>query len=95
MPDYKQRFTIKTWAEDDRPREKFSNKGSSALSDAELLAILIGSGNRNESAVDLSKKILQSLLNLVREEIFPMPWKGKALKAAKPFMIFFSHKLVI
>lgn len=51
-------FTIKNWAQDDRPREKLLQKGRSSLSDAELLAILIGSGSRNESAVDLCKKIL-------------------------------------
>lgn len=51
-------FTIKNWAHDDRPREKLLNKGRTSLSDAELLAILIGSGSRNESAVDLCKKIL-------------------------------------
>ena len=51
-------FTIKNWAEDDRPREKLLQKGRSALSDAELLAILIGSGSRNESAVDLCKRML-------------------------------------
>ncbi len=49
---------ISQWAEDDRPREKFLLKGRNALSDSELLAILIGSGNRNESAVDLCKRIL-------------------------------------
>lgn len=53
-----QRLSIKAWAEDDRPREKLILKGRQALSDAELLAILIGSGNRNESAVDLCKRIL-------------------------------------
>lgn len=52
-------FSIKKWAEDDKPREKLLNKGCQALSDAELLAILIGSGSRNESAVDLCKRILQ------------------------------------
>ena len=52
------RNSIKTWNEEDRPREKLLLKGKSTLSDAELIAILIGSGNRNESAVDLSKKIL-------------------------------------
>lgn len=52
------RFTIKNWAQDDRPREKLLSKGRGSLSDAELLAILIGSGSRNESAVDLCKKIL-------------------------------------
>jgi DNA repair protein RadC len=52
--------TIKSWAEDDRPREKLLLKGKSALSDAELIAILIGSGNWNETAVDLAKRILKS-----------------------------------
>ncbi len=55
---YKKTVSIKLWAEDDRPREKLINKGHSALSDAELLAILLGSGSRNESAVDLAKRIL-------------------------------------
>ncbi len=55
--------TIKCWAEDDRPREKLLLKGSSALSDAELIAILIGSGNREESAVQLSQRILQHAQN--------------------------------
>lgn len=49
---------INQWAEDDRPREKFLLKGKSALSDSELLAILIGSGSRNESAVQLCQRIL-------------------------------------
>jgi DNA repair protein RadC len=53
-----QNFSIKHWSEDDKPREKLMLKGKAALSDAELIAILIGSGNRNESAVDLSKRIL-------------------------------------
>lgn len=56
-------FGIKSWAEDDRPREKLLLKGKTALSDAELIAILIGSGSRNESAVDLSKRILLSVDN--------------------------------
>lgn len=61
-------MTIKSWALDDRPREKLRSKGKTALSNAELIAILIGSGNRNESAVDLSKRILLSVdhnLNLI------------------------------
>ncbi|PAM94312.1 hypothetical protein B4N84_14695 [Flavobacterium sp. IR1] len=57
-------FPITNWSEDDRPREKLMLKGKSALSDAELIAILIGSGSRNESAVDLSKRILLSADNL-------------------------------
>jgi DNA repair protein RadC len=56
-------FSIKYWAEDDKPREKLMLKGKSALSDAELIAILIGSGSRNESAVELSKRILSSVDN--------------------------------
>ncbi|WP_010136943.1 RadC family protein [Ochrovirga pacifica] len=51
-------LTIKQWNEEDRPREKLTLKGSNSLSDAELIAILIGSGNRKETAVELSKKIL-------------------------------------
>ena len=50
-------LSIKHWAEDDKPREKLMLKGKQALSDAELVAILIGSGSRNESAVSLSKRI--------------------------------------
>jgi DNA repair protein RadC len=56
-------FSIKNWAEDDKPREKLMLKGKQALSDAELIAILIGSGTRNESAVELSKRILASVDN--------------------------------
>ncbi len=56
-------FPITNWSEDDKPREKLMLKGKSVLSDAELIAILIGSGSRNESAVDLSKKILASVDN--------------------------------
>ena len=54
-------FSIKNWSEDDRPREKLLHKGRLALSDAELIAILIGSGSRDESAVSLSKRILASV----------------------------------
>jgi len=61
-------MTIKSWALDDRPREKLRSKGKTTLSNAELIAILIGSGNKKESAVDLSKRILLSVehnLNLL------------------------------
>lgn len=54
---------IKDWAEEDRPREKLLAKGIISLSDAELIAIIIGSGNTEDSAVELSKKILQSANN--------------------------------
>lgn len=58
---------IRSWAEDDRPREKLLLKGKAALSDAELIAILIGSGNTEETAVGLSKRILASLNNQLSE----------------------------
>ena len=55
--------SIKNWATEDRPREKMLAKGREALSDAELIAILIGSGNNNESAVDLSRRVLKDANN--------------------------------
>ena len=65
MKEYKFSFSIKKWSEDDRPREKLLLKGKNALSHAELIAILINSGNKEESAVALSKRILASVaLNL-------------------------------
>ena len=62
-----QSTTIKSWAEDDRPREKLNKKGRAALSDAELLAILIGSGTRNVSALELSRSILSESQNCFAE----------------------------
>lgn len=56
-------FPITSWAEDDRPREKLARIGAENLSDAELIAILIGSGNPKESAVDLMKRILKDCDN--------------------------------
>ncbi len=53
--------SIKNWATEDRPREKMLEKGREALSDAELIAILIGSGNNKESAVDLSRRIMRDV----------------------------------
>lgn len=55
--------SIKSWAEEDRPREKLLSKGKGALTDAELLAILIGSGSRTLTAVDLAKQILAAYQN--------------------------------
>ena len=63
----KQKLNIKEWAEDDRPREKMLKKGVAALSDAELLAILIGSGNTDETAVELTKRILATCGNNLNE----------------------------
>lgn len=61
--EYKAKLNIKDWAEADRPREKMMSKGVSSLSDAEILAILIGSGNKDETAVELSQRILHSVKN--------------------------------
>ena len=58
-----EKLTIAQWSESDQPREKLRDKGPQALSDAELLAILIGSGSREESAVDLMKHILSDCHN--------------------------------
>ncbi|WP_066632170.1 RadC family protein [Labilibacter marinus] len=62
-----QKLSIKEWAVEDRPREKLLSKGISSLSNAELIAILIGSGNREESAVDVSKRILNDVGNNLNE----------------------------
>ena len=53
-----EKLNINQWSADDRPREKFMDRGAEALTNAELLAILIGSGNTKETAVDLMKRIL-------------------------------------
>ena len=58
MKPYENNLSIKSWAEEDRPREKLSAQGRRSLTDAELIAIMIGSGSRNETAVELSKRIL-------------------------------------
>jgi DNA repair protein RadC len=63
MTSFSEIAGIKSWAEDDRPREKLLCKGRGALSDAELIAILLGSGSRNLTAVDLAKHILASTDN--------------------------------
>jgi DNA repair protein RadC len=55
--------TIKCWAEDDRPREKMLLKGKNALSDSEIIAILLGTGSRNKSAVELAQEILKAHQN--------------------------------
>lgn len=62
-----QNIPIKAWSEDDRPREKLIQKGKAALSNSELIAILIGSGNPKETAVDIAKKILDKVNNDINE----------------------------
>ncbi|AZA83416.1 hypothetical protein C1637_21190 [Chryseobacterium lactis] len=70
---------IKFLAEDDRPREKFLQKGKNSLSDSELLAIIMGSGNKEESAIELARKILNSVDN---------SWHQLSLLSVKDLMKF-------
>lgn len=88
--------SIKNWAEDDRPREKLLRKGRFALSDAELLAILIGSGTKSVSALDLAKMILSesgnNLGNLSRKSISDLK-KYKGIGEARAITIFSAMEL--
>lgn len=72
-------MSIKFLAEDDRPREKFLLKGRSSLSDSELLAIIMGSGSRDETAVELARRILTSVNN---------NWSQLSLLSVKDLMKF-------
>ena len=89
-------FPITNWAEDDKPREKLMLKGKGALSDAELIAILIGSGSRNESAVDLSKRILGSVsanLNALGKLTLAQLTQFKGIGDAKAISIIAAMEL--
>src|SRR5690606_17404186 len=90
------RVTIKAWAEADRPREKLLERGRRALSDAELLAILIGSGSRGESAVELCKRILHDrgndLNNLSRLSVSEL-CRYKGIGEAKAISIIAALEL--
>lgn len=72
-------MALKFLAEDDRPREKFLQKGKNSLSDSELLAIIMGSGNREESVLELARKILASVNN---------NWHQLSLLSVKDLMKF-------
>lgn len=91
------RLTIRDWNEDDRPREKMARKGASSLSDAELLAILIGSGNRDESAVELSRRIMRecgdNLNELARLTISDLCKRFKGIGEAKAITIMAALEL--
>lgn len=91
-----QNLTIKNWAEDDQPREKLMLKGKQVLSDAELIAILIGSGSRNESAVELSKRILASVdnnLNVLGKMSIQQLMTFKGIGEAKAISIIAATEL--
>lgn len=91
MQTDEKRLTIREWSEDDRPREKMLRKGTSSLSDAELLAILIGSGNRDESAVELARRIMRecddNINELARLTIDDLCKKFKGIGEAKAITI--------
>ncbi|WP_167596260.1 RadC family protein [Leeuwenhoekiella sp. ZYFB001] len=96
MQQNSESFSIKQWSLDDRPREKLLQKGKDALSDAELVAILIGSGSRNESAVALSKRILASVdhnLNALGKLSVSQLMKFKGIGAAKAVSIAAATEL--
>lgn len=88
-------FAIKDWSDDDKPREKLMLKGKDSLSDAELLAILIGSGSRNESAVALSQRILASVdsLNSLGKMSINQLMKFKGIGEAKAITIIAALEL--
>ena len=90
------KLSIKNWQNDDRPREKLLLKGKQALSNAELIAILIGSGNTKESAVELAQRIMQSvdnnLINLSRLRINDL-MKFKGIGEAKAITIVGAMEL--
>ena len=90
------RFTIVDWAKEERPREKFLARGAESLSDAELLAILIRAGNRDENAIDLARKILRgagnSLKNLSRFSFEDLR-KFKGIGVGKALSIMASFEL--
>lgn len=95
--DNNKRLTIREWSEDDRPREKMATKGAQSLSDAELLAILIGSGNKDESAVELSRRIMRechdNINELARLSINDLCKRFKGIGEAKAITIMAALEL--
>lgn len=96
MSEKQTSFSIKNWSQDDQPREKLRDKGKAVLSDAELVAILIGSGSREESAVDLCKRILASVdhnLNALGKLSIKQLMKFKGIGEAKAITITAAMEL--
>ncbi len=90
MSESSNSFSIKHWSQDDQPREKLRDKGKSSLSDAELVAILISVGSKDESAVDLCKRILASVdnnLNALGKLSLKQLMKFKGIGEAKAITI--------
>ncbi|MBY0245076.1 MAG: DNA repair protein RadC [Sphingobacteriaceae bacterium] len=96
MDDFSDKIGIKTWAEEDRPREKMLLNGRRYLTDAELIAILIGSGSQLETAVDLSKRILrfyQNDINKLAQVSISDLMKFKGIGEAKAISIVAALEL--
>ncbi|MBU2928740.1 RadC family protein [Winogradskyella psychrotolerans] len=96
MADKPTSFSIKNWSQDDQPREKLRDKGKTTLSDAELIAILIGSGNRDESAVALCKRIFGSVdhnLNALGKLTIAQLMEFKGIGEAKAISIVAALEL--
>ncbi len=97
MNNYPTNNSIKTWAEEDRPREKLLQKGCQALSNAELLAILLGTGIRGQSAVDLAKEILtgcgNNLLELSRKSVTELTGSFHGIGPAKALTLIAALEL--
>ena len=77
------KLPIKQWAEDDRPREKLLLKGKGILTKAELIAILIGSGNNDESAVTLSQKILNHGCARIKKNMYAREYFSSAERGSR------------
>jgi DNA repair protein RadC len=97
MSDVNKNIPIKQWAADDRPREKAMLKGLESVSNAELIAILIGNGTTNKSALDLAKELLQlhqnNLDTLARKSIAQLSKCVKGIGAAKACSILVALEL--
>lgn len=94
MTEY--RLPIKSWALEDRPREKMMQKGISALSDTELIAVLLGNGHKNQSAIDLARALLmeanQNLHNLAQKDLNDL-MKMRGIGPAKAISILAAIEL--
>lgn len=97
METDEKRLTIRDWAAGDRPREKMLHKGVHSLSDAELLAIIIGSGSRTETVVELSRRILHdcqdNLNELARLSISDLCKRFKGIGAVKAISIIAAMEM--
>lgn len=90
------RLTILQWSAEDRPREKYAARGASALSNAELIAILLRTGTAHESAVDVAKRLLASCnnqLNLLAERKLPQLMEANGIGQAKATTLLAAFEL--